>query len=85
MTCWKVADKVQVSLPYGQDGQTVHIATIERIRDTGPVPEFPERNVKVVFDDRAIFGGAGFAWVSPGVLSHLGEVPAEADHRLPVT
>lgn len=82
---WKLGDEVQVSLPYGATEKTVHGAVIDRIRLEGPFVYYPNRNIRVKFDDPAIYGGTGFAWVDPKVLTHPGEEPADADHALPVT
>lgn len=76
---WLVRDRVQVSLPYGTDGKSVHLATIDRIRVTGPAIANPQRTIHVAFDDPLIFGGVGMAWVSPDVLTKPGEEPAEPE------
>jgi hypothetical protein len=77
VTMWFPDDKVQVSLPYGEDGKTVHTGTVTRVQEPGP--ELPWRCVQVKFDDPAIYGGMGIAWVDPLTLSALGETPAEPD------
>lgn len=78
---WYPNDRVQVSLPYGQDGVTVHLATVVRIQDPGP--RRPWRTVKVKFDDPLVFGGLGVAWVDPLVLTHPGDDPAPPDRGVP--
>lgn len=74
---WEVGEHVQVSLPFDTDGKTVHAAKIIRIQDPGP--KWPERTVKVAFDDHLIYGGLGVAWVSPTALSHDGDTPGRPD------
>ena len=69
---WSAGDRVQVSLPYGSQGdRTVHQAEIERVGEAGKW-----NYVKVRFDDPLIYGGLGWAWVSPGCLAGPGEDPA---------
>lgn len=76
---WLIGKRVQVSLPYGEDGLTVLEGTIARIQDPGP--NRPERTVKVLFDDPLVFGGTGTAWVRPEVLSEPGAAPAPPDRE----
>jgi hypothetical protein len=66
-TTWKTGDRVQVSLPYGTEGEmSHHKATVEQVAsDT--------RRVKVVFDDPLIYGGKGWAWVNFSDLAVLAE------------
>ena len=78
-TDWKVGDFVKVSLPHGTDGKTVHFATVEAVRDVGPSPANPQRNIKVSFDDSFLYGGYGMAWVSPEVITNPGEEPAQPE------
>ena len=73
---WKVGDFVKVSLPHGEDGKTVHYATIEAVKDVGPSPAHPQRAIKVSFDDSFLYGGLGIAWVSPDVIVAADEEPA---------
>jgi hypothetical protein len=63
-TTWKVRDRVQVSLPYGQQGETTqHLATIDRIAESG--------KIHVRFDDPYIYGGYGHAWVEKAALAEV--------------
>ena len=76
---WQLGDRVQVSLPYGTDGKTVHPATI-----TSMIQVHSETStVRVTFDDPMIYGGLGAAWVRPEVITRLGEEPAEPDREPP--
>jgi len=72
---WSIGDRVQVSLPFGANDQTVHLATISRILEPGP--HDPAATVKVLFDDPLIYGGTGTAWVEPWVLAREGAEPVK--------
>jgi hypothetical protein len=78
-TEWKVGDFVKVSLPHGTDNKSVHYATIEAVRDVGPSPANPQRNIKVSFDDSFLYGGLGVAWVSPDVIVNPDEEAAPSE------
>lgn len=76
---WFPDDKVQVSLPYGSDGKTVHLATVDRVQSPGPDADHHYRTHRVRFDDPYIYGGMGVAWVDPLTLTAPGEEAAEPD------
>ena len=78
-TKWNVGDFVKVSLPYGPDQKAVHFATVEAVRDVGPSPANPQRNIKVKFDDSFLYGGVGEAWVNPDVIVAANEEPAPSE------
>jgi len=73
MEHWQVGDRVQVSLPYGDDGLTVLLGEVVRIQDPGPLKD--KSTVKVRFDDPLVYGGLGVAWMNPMTLSRLGDPP----------
>lgn len=79
---WQLGDRVQVSLPYGTDGKTVHQASITSIVRTSPADE-AQHTIRVTFDDPMIYGGLGAAWVRPEVITRPGETPAEPDREPP--
>lgn len=72
---WSIGDRVQVSLPLGANDQSVHLATVSRIQEPGPLA--PDCTVKVLFDDPLIYGGTGTAWVDPAALALEGAEPAK--------
>lgn len=76
-TKWQIDEVVNVSLPYGEGDRTVHKARIVRIQEPGP--EAPHRTIKVLFDDPLLYGGRGYAWVSPDVISLPGTEPKQPD------
>lgn len=77
---WRIDERVQVSLPYGADDQTVHLATVARIQEPGP--RLPDHTVKVIFDDPLVYGGTGAAWVTPESLSLVGHEPARLNRAV---
>ena len=78
-TKWQEGDRVQASLPFGQDGVTVAPGLIDRIQIPGPNNNHPERTHRVSFDDPLIYGGLGRAWFNPVVLTNEGDTPAEPE------
>lgn len=82
-TEWHEGDRVQVSFPYGDDGVSAHLGTIDRIQIPGPHHVNPHRTHKVRFDDPLIMGGMGIGWFIPEVLTREGDEPAEPERYSP--
>jgi hypothetical protein len=70
---WERGERVQVSLPFGEDGMSVHLATVARVQDD---------RVMVIFDEPLMYGGLGYAWVSSKVLALPGQSPKPPERNL---
>ena len=68
---WQNGDRVEVNFPSGADEVQKLTGVVLRIQDPGPFPAYPERTIRVKFDDPLVFGGLGVAWVSPETLTML--------------